>query len=122
MSASLWIPATRCMNSRGLHGPSHSALTSATPQRRANRGVAHTISPTPSSTTSRWHSTAATMFSPVNADMPWPIHRKSGPYGAGVSRHRLGTDNVNTWSSPRPVAGPTRYGSSPMSEISLCAR
>ncbi len=46
--ASLWMPATRCMNSSGLHGPSHSALTSATPQRRASRGVAHTISPTPS--------------------------------------------------------------------------
>ena len=53
MSASLWMPATRCMTSSGLAAPSHSALTSATPQRRARRGVAQTISPTPMSTTSR---------------------------------------------------------------------
>ncbi|CDP82613.1 hypothetical protein BN975_00532 [Mycolicibacterium farcinogenes] len=44
----------------------------------------------------RWHSTAATMFSPVSAEILSPIHRNSGPYGAGVSRHRLGTDKVNT--------------------------
>ena len=122
ISASLWMPATRCMNSSGLHGPSHSALTSATPQRRARRGVAQTINPTPSSTISRWHSTAATMLSPVTVEMPRPIHRNNGPYGAGVSRHRLGTDSVNTWSSPSPGAGPTRYGSSPMRAIWLCAR
>ena len=107
ISASLWMPATRCMSSSGLAAPSHSALTSATPQRRASRGVAQTIRPTPTSTTSRWHSTAATMFSPVSAEMPRPIHRNSGPYGAGVSRHRLGTDRVNTWSRPSPGAGPT---------------
>ena len=77
--ASLWMPATRCISSRGLAAPSHSAVTSATPQRRANRGVAQTISPTPISTTRRWHSTAATMFSPVNAEIPRPIHKKSGP-------------------------------------------
>ncbi len=79
ISASLWMPATRCMNSRGLVGPSHRADTSATPQRRARRGVAQTMSPTPSSTTSRWNSTAQTMFSPVSAEMPSPSHRNSGP-------------------------------------------
>ena len=47
ISASLWMPATRCMNSSGLAAPSHSALTSATPQRRASRGVAHTMRPDP---------------------------------------------------------------------------
>ncbi len=67
------------MISSGLAAPSHSALTSATPQRRASRGVAHTIKPTPMSSTSRWHSTAATMFSPVMAEMPRPIHKNSGP-------------------------------------------
>ena len=96
------------MISSGLAAPSHSALTSATPHRRASRGVAQTIRPTPSSTTSRWQSTAATMFSPVSAEIPWPIHKNSGPYGAGVSRHMFGTDSVNTWSRPSPVAGPTR--------------
>ena len=45
ISASLWMPATRCMSSSGLAAPSHSALTSATPQRRASRGVAQTIRP-----------------------------------------------------------------------------
>ena len=79
ISASLWMPATRCIISSGLAAPSHSALTSATPQRRASRGTAHTISPTPISTTTRWLSTAATMFSPVSAEMPRPIHRNSGP-------------------------------------------
>src|SRR6476661_4593623 len=39
ISASLWMPATRCMISSGLAAPSHSALTSATPQRRASRGT-----------------------------------------------------------------------------------
>ncbi|CKT36681.1 Uncharacterised protein [Mycobacterium tuberculosis] len=33
ISASLWMPATKCMISSGLAAPSHSALTSATPQR-----------------------------------------------------------------------------------------
>ena len=122
ISASLWMPATKCMISSGFAAPSHSALTSATPQRRASRGTAQTMRPTPSSTTSRWHKTAATMFSPVSAEMPWPIHRNNGPYGAGVSRHMFGTDNVNTWSRPRPGAGPTRYGLRPCSAISLCAR
>ncbi len=122
ISASLWMPATRCISSSGLAAPSHSALTSATPQRRASRGTAQTISPTPISTTTRWLSTAATMFSPVSAEMPRPIHKNSGPYGAGVSRHRLGTDSVNTWSRPRPGAGPTLYGLSPIREIWLCAR
>ncbi len=79
ISASLWMPATRCISSSGLVAPSHSALTSATPQRRANRGTAHTIMPTPMSTTSRWQSTAATMFSPVRWEMPRPIHKNSGP-------------------------------------------
>ena len=122
ISASLWMPATRCISNSGLAAPSHSALTSATPQRRASRGTAQTISPTPISTTTRWLSTAATMFSPVSAEMPRPIHKNSGPYGAGVSRHRLGTDSVNTWSRPRPGAGPTLYGLSPIREIWLCAR
>ena len=108
ISASLWMPATKCMISSGLAAPSHSALTSATPQRRASRGVAHTISITPTSTTNRWQSTAATMFCPVSSEMPRPIHKNNGPYGAGVSRHRLGTDSVNTWPRPRPDAGPTR--------------
>jgi hypothetical protein len=67
------------MISNGLAAPNHSALTSATPQRPASRGVAHTIKPTPTSTISRWHSTAATMFSPVNAEIPRPIHKNSGP-------------------------------------------
>ena len=53
ISASLWMPATRCISSNGLAAPSHSALTSATPQRCASRGVAQTISPTPISTTTR---------------------------------------------------------------------
>ena len=79
ISASLWMPATRCMISSGLAAPSHSALTSATPQRRASRGTAHTIRPTPINTTSRWHSTAATMFCPVSAEIPRPIHKNSGP-------------------------------------------
>lgn len=79
INASLWMPATRCMISSGLAAPSHRAVTSATPHRRANRGVAQTIIPTPMRTTRRWDSTAATMFSPVIAEMPRPIHRKSGP-------------------------------------------
>ena len=53
ISASLWMPATRCISSNGLAAPNHSALTSATPQRCASRGVAQTISPTPISTTTR---------------------------------------------------------------------
>ncbi len=40
------------------------------PATAASRGVAQTIRPTPTSTTSRWHNTAATMFSPVSAEMP----------------------------------------------------
>ena len=79
ISASLWIPATRCISSSGLAAPSHSAVTSATPHRRASLGTAHTIRPTPISTTTRWQSTAATMFCPVRAEMPSPIHRNSGP-------------------------------------------
>jgi hypothetical protein len=70
ISASLWMPATRCMISSGLAAPSHSALTSATPHLRASLGTAHTMRPTPSNTTSRWHSTAKTMFSPVSAEIP----------------------------------------------------
>ena len=35
INASLWMPATRCISRSGLAAPSHSALTSATPHRRA---------------------------------------------------------------------------------------
>ncbi len=79
ISASLWMPATKCMISSGFAAPSHSALTSATPQRRASRGVAHTISMTPARTTNRWQSTAATMFCLVSSEMPRPIHKNNGP-------------------------------------------
>ncbi|SKV62070.1 Uncharacterised protein [Mycobacteroides abscessus subsp. abscessus] len=105
-----------------MAAPSQSALTSATPQRWARRGVAQMISSTPRSSTSRWHSAPATMSSQVSHEMPLPIHRNSGPYGAGVSRHRLGTESVNTWSSPRAAAGPSVYGSLPSRAIWLWAR
>ena len=120
--ASLCTPATRCSSTRGFAAPSHSALTGATPQRRASRGSAHTMSATPQSANSRCRKMPATMLSPVTEEMPRPIHRNSGPYGAGVSRQIVGTVRVSTSSTPSACAGPIAYGSIPRAVISLCAR
>lgn len=65
MRASLWMPATRWNSTSGFAAPSHNALTAETPQRRARRGSAHTISATPASARMRCRKIPATMLSPV---------------------------------------------------------
>ena len=114
MSASLWMPLTRWNSTSGLAAPSHSARPVSSPQRRASLGSAHTIS-----------AEAGEREQPVLEDaraprrcrdsavIPRPRIRKSGPYGAGVSRQIVGMLRVSGSSTPSASAGPSTYGSSP---------
>ncbi|OAP26435.1 hypothetical protein A4R44_02422 [Amycolatopsis sp. M39] len=106
-SESLCAPATKWKISNGFAAPSHSAVAGCTPNRRASRGTAHTISSTPTIARPRCSSTPTTMLLPPTGASQPPSRSSSGPYGAGVSRQMLVTPAVSGSATPSACAGPS---------------